>query len=317
MRRLVLLAAVVTCAAIAQQQADPAFPTKVERPAYTRNHPTIVIDEAHSNFHTADGRYKPLAEMLRSDGYRVERGTKKFEPGSLRGARVLVISNARAANATQDDSAAAFTDAECDVVRDWVRGGGSLLLIADHTPFGGAAANLAQRFGVGLGKGFVIDSVNSNPEDRSALIFSRDNKLLGDHVIVRGRSGQERISSVTAFTGESLSVPAGATALLQLGGTAYEALTRKDAEALMEAVKKGTPPPSSVRAVAGRAMGLAMPFGKGRLAVFGEAAMFSAQLLHFEVDGKMQEFKMGMNFPGNDDRQFALNLFHWLSGALQ
>jgi hypothetical protein len=27
-------------------------------------------------------------------------------------------------------------------------------------------------------------------------------------------------------------------------------------------------------------------------------------------------FKMGMNAPGNNDRQFALNVLHWLSGLL-
>ena len=32
----------------------------------------------------------------------------------------------------------AFTVAECDAVRDWVRIGGSLLLIADHVPWGDA-----------------------------------------------------------------------------------------------------------------------------------------------------------------------------------
>ena len=33
-------------------------------------------------------------------------------------------------------------------VRDWVKGGGSLLLIADHMPFPGAAGTLASAFGV-------------------------------------------------------------------------------------------------------------------------------------------------------------------------
>ena len=59
----------------------------------------------------------------------------------------------------------------------------------------------------------------------------------------------------------------------------------------------------------GRAQGLAMPFGKGRIAVFGEAAMFSAQVATF--DG--QSMRMGMNVPGNDDRQLALNVMHWLA----
>jgi hypothetical protein len=51
--------------------------------------------------------------------------------------------------------------------------------------------------------------------------------------------------------------------------------------------------------------------------VVGEAAMFSAQLIRYEEDGKTVETKMGMNVPGNDDRQFALNVLHWLSGLLK
>jgi hypothetical protein len=30
----------------------------------------------------------------------------------------------------------AFTETGCDVIRDWVRDGGSLLLVADHAPTG-------------------------------------------------------------------------------------------------------------------------------------------------------------------------------------
>jgi hypothetical protein len=52
-----------------------------------------------------------------------------------------------------------------------------------------------------------------------------------------------------------------------------------------------------------------MPFGKGRVAVFGEAAMFSAQVANID----RQSFQVGMNVPGNDDRQFALNVMHWLA----
>jgi hypothetical protein len=50
-----------------------------------------------------------------------------------------------------------------------------------------------------------------------------------------------------------------------------------------------------------------MPFGKGRVAIFWEAAMFSARIA--TLDG--QSMKMGMNVPGNDDRQLALNVMHW------
>ena len=45
--------------------------------------------------------------------------------------------------------------------------------------------------------------------------------------------------------------------------------------------------------------------------VQGEAAMLSAQ-----VSGADKR-TMGMNVPGNDDRQYVLNVMHWLSGVLR
>lgn len=58
----------------------------------------------------------------------------------------------------------------------------------------------------------------------------------------------------------------------------------------------------------GHAQGIAMPFGKGRVVMLGEAGMLSAQ-----VDPLGD--KMGMNRKGNNNRQFALNAVHWLSRA--
>ncbi|MEP7270277.1 MAG: DUF4350 domain-containing protein [Acidobacteriota bacterium] len=307
-------------AILAQQMPDTTFDTRVEKAAYSRNHPTVVIDEAHSNFHTAEGRYKPFADLLKNDGYQIVRGTAPFQKGSLKGVDILVISNASAADATDDSSARAFTEAECDIVRDWVRGGGSLLLIADHTPFGTAAENLASRFGISMGKGFVFDYANSEASP-AVLRFSNENSLLGTHAILRGRDSSEEIKRVVAFTGQSLGAPAGASALLKLGGTAYESPTRSELQAVL-----GPQNPIERRAeniaahsspVAGRSQGLAMTFGKGRLVAFGEAAMFSAQVFKAQGPNGEQEFKMGMNVPGNDDRQLALNVLHWLSGLLK
>ncbi len=35
------------------------------------------------------------------------------------------------------------------------------------------------------------------------------------------------------------------------------------------------------------------------------------------ADNQQRETRFGMNVPGNDDRQFALNALHWLSGLLK
>jgi hypothetical protein len=307
----------------AQQIVDPGFKAPVERPAYTGKHPTVMIDEAHSNYHTAGGHYKPFADLLTSDGYRVVPGTKRFEKGSLKGVRVLVISNAVAPDATNDTSGPAFTDEECNVVRDWVRGGGSLLLIADHTPYGSAAENLARAFGVGMGKGYVFDFANSVEDGPTGLVFSRENGLLGSHALLRGRNPAEEVKRVVTFTGQSLSIPEGAAAIMKLSPTAYESPNGKELQAAtgMDSRRKFTQKKENIaahaRPVGGRAQGIAMRFGKGRLVVTGEAAMFSAQIIRYQEGGQQREFKMGMNYPGNDDRQFALNVMHWLSGLLK
>jgi hypothetical protein len=62
---------------------------------------------------------------------------------------------------------------------------------------------------------------------------------------------------------------------------------------------------------AGRAQGIALKAGKGRVVIMGEAAMLSAQ-----ISGP-NKMPMGMNVPGNDNKQLALNIMHWLSGLLK
>jgi hypothetical protein len=52
---------------------------------------------------------------------------------------------------------------------------------------------------------------------------------------------------------------------------------------------------------------VALKFGKGRVVVLAEAAMMSAQVIG------PQKVKFGMNKPGTDNRQLALNIMHWLS----
>lgn len=282
---------------------DPDFDVRVAKPTYTRTHPRVTIDQAHHNYHTAAGRYRPLAQLLGMDGYDVEPGTQKFGTGSLRATQVLIIANALGGEG-EDAPKPAFTGAECDAVRDWVRGGGALLLIADHAPFGSAAYDLAARFGVRMGKGYVFDPHNSD-RDPTILVFSLENGLLGKHSVTLGRNDSEHVRRIVAFTGQSLSVPPGATALMRLSASAYQTSTY--AEGKSEPATPGT--------LLGQAQGIAMDFGKGRVIVVGEAAMFSAQLLKSKSGGR--DFRFGMNAPGNDDRQFVLNALHWLSRALR
>jgi hypothetical protein len=293
-----LLLAVLSVAGFAQQLPDPEFDTSVENPAYKKDGPRILFDEAHHNFHTTEGRYKPFVDVLMNDGYRVIRNRQPFTKTSLSSFKVLVIANALGAEEMDDTGAdaSAFTEEECQAVQDWVKGGGALLLIADHAPFGGAAASLGARFGVDMSKGFTYDPANSAPNSPSLLIFSRENKLLATHPITEGRNQNEQLDLVQSFTGQSLKGPDNSVAILKLSDTAKDTPNRAA--------------DSSISA-AGRAQALALKFGKGRVVVQGEAAMLSAQI------AGQNKSKMGMNVPGNENKQYALNVMHWLSGLLK
>ena len=286
--------------ALAQQIADPHFNSSVEHPAYTKSYPRVLFDEAHNNFHTAGGRYKPFADLIFSDGYQVVVNRKPFTNASLLTFKILIIANALGAEDMDEDGAdrPAFTDEEADAVRDWVRGGGALLFIADHAPFGSAAEILAKRLDVDMGKGFTLDPANSEKESKNSgwILYSRENHLLADHPITKGRNDSERVSRVMTFVGQSLKGPEGSEAFLKLANTATDRVP-------------GDPPKDS--SAAGRAQALAFKFGKGRVVVLGEAAMLSAQV----TGSDHQPF--GMNIPNIDNKQLALNIMHWLSGLLK
>ena len=280
------------------QVADENFNAKVEHPAYTKNGPRVLFDEAHNNFHTAGGRYKPFADLMTNDGYQIIPGKQTFSPDALKGYSVLLISNALGAPRMADAAASnpAFTDEESDIVRDWVKAGGSLLLIADHAPMGAANQILAKRFGVDMSKMYTADPQNADAGNASFIVYTRESGLLADHPITRGRNESERVNKVIAFTGQSLKGPAESFAFLKLADTAVDAMPGQN-----------TNPASA----AGRAQGIAMEFGKGRVVVMGEAGMLSAQVVG------PQQTPFGMNRAGIDNRQLALNMMHWLSRLLK
>ena len=284
----------------AQQVADLKYKPPIPRPAYEAGKgPRVAIDEAHHNFHTAAGRYRPFAELLRRDGYRVEALRQRFSAGSLRGVEILVISNAlnqRNAEDWSPPNPSAFTPEEIDAVRRWVEKGGSLFLIADHMPFPGAASDLAKAFGVEFGNGYATGG-HWKPGGPETFEYKTG---LKESAITRGRSDGEKVTKVRTFTGSAFKPPAGATPVLVFGARS-EAVERTGGG-------RGKPRTRTVP-IEGWCQGAVMRVGKGRVAVFGEAAMFSAQLA-----GPRQP--MGMNAPGAEqNHQLLLNVMHWLSRA--
>lgn len=299
-----LLACLVTLAvsASAQQVADSAFNPPIANPAYPEGQgPVVMIDKAHGNFHTAEGRYYTFARLLSRDGYRVLSSGCPFSADSLGRGNTLVISNALHERNIEDWSLptpSAFTDDEISAVKAWVSDGGSLLLIADHMPFPGCAGKLAAAFGFELNNGFAlqVDTLARGP-----YRFGRADGTLADHAITGGRDSSERIDSVVSFTGEAFRADS-AEGLMIFGDSVVSLMPQVAWE-----FSDSTP---SVP-VKGWYQGAVRKFGKGRVAVFGEAAMFSAQL------AGAQRRPAGMNHPvAAQNPQFLLNVMHWLSGVI-
>jgi hypothetical protein len=303
-RRQTLLVCIVLAAfsvtASAQHLPDLEFKAVVERPAYPKNSPRIMFDEAHNNFHTSTGRYKPFADLLMADGYRLVINRQPFTKKVLDSFKLLIIANALADDVDEPDAEKpAFTDEECLVIKEWVRGGGSLLLIADPGPFGKSAANLAKQFGVEMESQTIEDTSNSAEQYRSSLIvYSRENNGLVDHPITAGRDTAEKIGRVIVFGGQSLNGPKESVYFLKLADSARNLTHGANGE--------------TVQASRGVAQGLALKVGDGRVVVLAEADMLTALL------GEPPEKEpIGMNYPDVDNKQLTLNIMHWLSGLLK
>jgi hypothetical protein len=211
-----------------------------------------------------------------------------------------VISNAlheRNAEEWAPPNPSAFTKDEIAALHSWVEKGGSLFLIADHAPFAGAARELARAFGVEYSNGYATAGhwKAAGPE------AFEPGTGLKESAITRGRSDDEKVTKVVTFTGSAFKLPKGAIPVLEFGARS-ESLQRKEGEKDQDRSRKVP--------IEGWCQGAVMKVGKGRVALFGEAAMFSAQLA-----GARQQ-PMGMNAPeAAQNYQLLLNVMHWLSRA--
>ena len=305
----------------AQQEPDLKYKPPLLRPAYESGKgPRLAIDQAHYNFHTAEGRYKPFAELLRRDGYRVAVQKQLLSAESLKGVDVLVISNAvHKSNEERwaPPNPSAFTKDEIAALHSWIEKGGSLLLIADHPPFAGAASELAKAFGVEWSNGHATAG---HWKGGGTDTFEKGTGLK-ESTITRGRADEEKVTKVATYAGSAFKPPKGAIPVMVFGPKS-ESQERKVGE-------KGTVETRTV-AIEGWCQGAVMKVGKGRVALFGEAAMFSAQQVmgavwRFDLPlGKERMFRMvlfgpdrfGMNAPeAKQNHQLLLNVMHWLSRA--
>ena len=371
------------------QSYDPSYvaPTPM-RPANTGT--TIYVDAAHNNFHTYDGRFTPFSNLVRNDGFNVAGFNEKFTAENLENVEILVIANPVNDSNTPEANwvapiTSAFTDDEIDALVDWVKDGGSLLLIADHFPFPGAVDALASRFGFEVDNGYNFDPEYYNElEERFfqlpiiiEVVAGRadpsDNAVLGQIMMQAGglfielganinslsywdsadpgaetgfQSGDgtvmfhelmtygaysypgEATPYVTTFTGQSFDWTANADVdeiqpLFVMGEGTYTVMTEaqdayfgpdantSNTNTLVSLLTTGKVPDFIVPVVDSyeKLQAAIAEVGNGKVAFFGEAGMFTAQIA---ADGVSQ---MGINNPSAQHNwKYILNLMRYLDG---
>ncbi len=298
-RRLFFILSVIllTIPAAAQQVADTGYAPLIENPAYSYHKgPVVYIDEGHYNFHTRGDRYLPFARLLERDGYRIKGYSGPFQVNRLDKGSILVISNALNAANVQNwykPVYSAFTPEEIEIVRKWVEGGGSLFLIADHMPMGGGAAEMAAAFGFGFTDGFALDTAQAGP-----ALFCRTNGTLGDNIMTNGQGPAEQVDSIYSFTGQAFTIPEDAISVLTFNEK-YLLLLSDTAWVFNDR--------TVFKPIKGWSQLAYKEYGRGRVVMSGEAAMFTAQL------AGPQLYPAGMNSPfARHNYRLLLNIIHWL-----
>lgn len=280
----------------AQQVVDELFYYAIADPKHRIGAgPLLLFDEAHHNPVTLRGTYAAFSNLLLADGYRLRSAKEKITSAGLRDAKIFVTINAMYDQENWSLPArSAFTDQEIEILRQWVFAGGSLFLMTDHMPCGGSVQSLAAVFGINVINGFALR------RDGQAEIFSKDRKTLLSNEITS--AGGRDIDSIMCWGGTGFIVPSSAHIISMLNEE-YDIYLPNDANQIKRPISIHIPRISGT----GFANGAYLKFGKGRLVIFGDGALFSAQLHGIKSE------KRGMNHPyAKQNAQLLRNVVHWL-----
>jgi len=299
---IVLLVLISDVDLFSQQVVDSLYNPQIIDKIYPNQGGTVIyIDEGHNNFHTKEGRYMSFTNILELDGYQVKSYNKIFDDNNLKELDIMVIANAlpdSLSSPITTPTESAFTKDEIISLKKWVSNGGALFLIADHMPFAGAAVELANKFGFEFYDSFIMYSYEDGVID-----FDKKNGSLSEGFITNGRNLNEEVNYIRTFIGQGFKIPANATSILKLDESQTVFLV--DTMWVFNDKVKNFPAKNL-------SQGSVMNFEKGKIAVFGEAAMFTAQLAGSE------RTKVGMNTKGAEENyQLLLNIIHWLDDKLE
>lgn len=294
------VAIILTLVACNDNKAKPdnEFDVSVSDPKLKSIKPKVLFDEAHKNHHQIETTYKPFATLITNDGCSVKSTDKPIDNTALANIDVYIIATAMGKEDPGDKSP--FTQNEVDQLEQWVKDGGSLLLITEHFPFGLAMSPVLNKFGVQVHNGYVEDTLLNNKDVRDALLFTKSKGNLNPtHPIL------DKVERLNTFTGSSVKGDSTWTQLFIFTPNAQnfnvKVNVKKDGGDITTSVEY-----ADFYSANGYSQGICKEYGKGKVVVLAESAFLTAQF-----DRNINKY--GMNSPDEDNKQFVLNLIRWLA----
>lgn len=257
--------------------------------------PVVAIDEAHNNIHTLGTGWSSMANLLIQDGFQVQANASLFTAEALEQINILVIVNPLHESNLRNwtlPCPSAFSEEEIKAVKQWVTKGGSLFLVADHMPIGGAAQAIAKEFEVEWANCFDFPKKNQWPP----ASFDRLDRTLAGGQLTDSSAYFFQIDKVGTFTGSAFRAD-----WLNPILVFDDSYVLKFPQRAWQFNKK-----TKVKTAEGWFQGAYGDFGSGKVVFMGEAAMFTTQL--------RRKTKIGMNSElVPDNKLLALNIFRFLS----
>ena len=277
---------------------DNEFDVSVSDPKLKSTKPKVLFDEAHKNHHQIETTYNPFATLITNDGCSVKSIDKPIDNTALANTDVYIIATAMGKEDPGDKSP--FAQNEVDLIEQWVKNGGSLLLITEHFPFGLAMSPVLNKFGVQVHNGYVEDTLLNNKDVRDALLFTKSKGNLNPtHPIL------DKVERLNTFTGSSVKGDSTWTQLFIFTPNAQnfnvKVNVKKDGGDITTSVEY-----ADFYSANGYSQGICKEYGKGKVVVLAESAFLTAQF-----DRNINKY--GMNSPDEDNKQFVLNLIRWLA----
>jgi hypothetical protein len=310
---------------------DDTYSPRLEKPAFQKDGPVVLLDEAHGNQHFD----KAFARLMAADGFQIVTSRDELTFDSLSKAKIVVIMNTAMFMPWKwlEAPSPLFSDREAAAIRDWVTSGGSLLY-ASGSSKNEAGEMLLSRIGIQFQEGHIVDRELTSPDAKHSssfggITFNREKNTLANHSILTGRSDSEHVEAVLLngmrtirqapdnavplihYSDKALLLPRDVFLERTLTEEARQLRANGKTETTTEATPLTTPSPAP-----GKPVAVAFALGKGRVVVIGAGSALSSVVVKKNPPGATPiTEKVGLGEA--DNQKFTLNVMHWLAGLLE